>query len=66
MISPNQPALTRDEHSQAVLNTDVAALNKYKSERALYRKVQKLSAELVEIKKCMSRLSERLENIESK
>ena len=62
----NQHSLIRDENTQAVLNTDVVALNKYKSERALYRKVEMLSNELVEIKMCMSRLCERLEQIESK
>lgn len=58
--------LVRDENSQAVVNTDLAALNKYKSERTLYRKVEMLSSELVDIKKCMTRLNERLEKIESK
>lgn len=57
--------LLRDQNSQAVINTDLAALNKYKSERTLYRKVEMLSNELVEIKKCMTRLNERLEKIES-
>ena len=50
----------------AVLNTDVAALNKYKSERALYRKVAKLTSELEEIKAIVMSLSERLDNIENK
>lgn len=57
--------LLRDEHSRAIINTDLAALNKYKSQRTLYRKVEMLSTELVEIKKCMARVNERLENIES-
>lgn len=57
--------LVRDQNSQAVINTDLAALNKYKSERTLHRKVEMLSNELVEIKKCMTRLNERLEKIES-
>lgn len=57
--------LHRDQNSQAVINTDLAALNKYKSERTLYRKVEMLSHELVEIKECMTRLNERLEKIES-
>ena len=66
MIPSMRQTLIRDEHSQAVVNTDLVALNKYKSERALYRKVERLSNELVEIKMCMSRLCERLEQIESK
>jgi len=55
----------RDNHSQAVLSTDAAALNKYKAERALYRKVSSLSKELEEVKMCLVRLSERLDQIEN-
>ena len=36
----------RHRDSKAVLNTDVAALNKYKQERALHTKVTKLSNEV--------------------
>ena len=56
----------RDQASKAIIKTDLAALNKYKTERALYRKVEKLTIELVEIKLCLSRLNERLEKIENK
>tara|TARA_B110000977_G_scaffold182421_1_gene244062 strand:+ start:240 stop:434 length:195 start_codon:yes stop_codon:yes gene_type:complete len=58
-------ALIRDENTRAVLNTDVAALNKYKSERALYRKVEKLTKELVEVKQCLTQISARLDKIEN-
>jgi hypothetical protein len=58
-------ALIRDENSSAVLNTDMAALNKYKSERALYRKVESLTKDLVEIKQCLIHISDRLEKIEN-
>ena len=58
-------ALVRDENSNAVLNTDIAALNKYKSERALYRKVESLTKELVEIKQFLIHISNRLEKIEN-
>lgn len=58
-------ALIRDENSSAVLNTDMAALNKYKSERALYRKVESLAKELVEMKQCLIHISTRLEKIEN-
>ena len=58
-------ALVRDENSNAVLNTDIAALNKYKSERALYRKVESLTKELVEMKQCLIHISNRLEKIEN-
>ncbi len=56
----------RDRASKAIINSDLAALNKYKTERALYRKVEMLTIELVEIKLCLSRLNERLEKIENK
>lgn len=56
----------RDQASKAIINSDLAALNKYKTERALYRKVEMLTIELVEIKLCLSRLNERLEKIENK
>ena len=58
-------AYVRDENSNAVLNTDVAALNKYKSERALYRKVESLTKELTLVKATLIRVSERLEQIEN-
>jgi wobble nucleotide-excising tRNase len=57
-------ALARDE-SGAVLNTDVVALNKYKSERALYRKVDQLTKELVNVKACLKRLSDKIDQIEN-
>lgn len=58
-------ALVRDQHSQAVLNTDVAALNKYKKERALYRQVESLTKELEKVKKCLNNVCEKLDKIES-
>lgn len=58
-------SLIRDENTHAVLNTDVAALNKYKSERALYRKVENLTKELVEVKLCLTQISARLDKIEN-
>jgi len=60
-----QAHYARDENSKAVLNTDAAALNKYKTERALYRTVAKLTEELEEVKSCLMRLSERLDKIEN-
>jgi hypothetical protein len=57
-------AYVRDEVSHAVLNTDVAALNKYKSERALYRKVEVLSKELTMVRETLWRVSARLEKLE--
>jgi len=58
-------ALVRDD-SGAVINTDIQALNKYKLERALYRKVDKLQSELNEAKACLKRLSDRVDKIEKR
>lgn len=57
-------ALRRDENSGAVINTDVTALNKYKQERALYRKVEQLIRDCDEIKQCLKNVNKRLEKIE--
>jgi hypothetical protein len=59
-------ALKRDENSGAVVNTDVAALNKYKQERALHRKIERLTNECDEVKQCLENISNRLETIEKK
>ena len=57
--------LKRDKHSNAVLNTDVAGLNKYKQERKLYRSVVNLTNEVEEIKETMARIEFRLNKIEN-
>jgi hypothetical protein len=56
----------RDTKTAAVLNTDVAALNKYKQERALYQKVQTLSTEVNMMKDLLSTVTQRLEKLENK
>lgn len=58
-------ALIRDQHSQAIINTDLTALNKYKQERALYRKVSSLTKELELVKLKLQQVCERLDKIES-
>ena len=57
---------TRDEHSQAILNVDAEALNKYKRERSYYRKVDQMQKDINEIKKCISSMCQRMEKIESR
>lgn len=59
-------ALRRDQNSGAIVNTDVAALNKYKQERALHRKIEQLSKDCAEVKQCLKDVHQRLENIEKK
>ena len=56
----------RDPKTNAILNTDVAALNKYKQDRALHRKVESLSREVGEIKNLLNSVCDRLEKIETK
>lgn len=57
--------IQRHKISNAVLNTDAAALNKYKMEKQLHRKVERLSKEVVEIKACLARIEEKLEKVEN-
>jgi hypothetical protein len=58
--------IKRDGNSGAVLNTDVAALNKYKVERNYYRKVDKLQDDILEIKRSIISIYERIEKLENK
>lgn len=57
---------TRDSNSNAILNNDAAALNKYKQERALQRNVTALAQEVSDIKVCLAGICERLDLIEKK
>lgn len=56
--------IRRDSKTRALINNDVQALNKYKQERALYQKVEKLSTEVVEIKQLLVTVTQRLDDIE--
>ena len=55
----------RDKKTNAILNTDVAALNKYKQDRALHRKVETLSQEVQEIRALITSVAQRLEKLEN-
>lgn len=57
--------LVRDEKSNAILNTDVQSLNKYKAERAFRRKVESLSKEVKDLKEMLEKVCEKLDNIEN-
>lgn len=59
-----RPNLARHEESRAVINTDVVALNKYKQERALHRKIEQLSKDMVDVKRRLQNIDERLDRIE--
>lgn len=54
----------RDERSNAILNTDVQSLNKYKAERAFRRKVENLSKEVSDLKEMLEKICEKLDQIE--
>jgi len=56
----------RDEKSKAVLNTDKAALNKYKIERSYYRKVDVIQQDILEIKRSLITIWEKIEELENK
>jgi len=55
----------RHQKSNAVIATDVAALNKYKMERKLHRQVKSLTQELEEVKITLARVCEKLEKVEN-
>lgn len=56
----------RDPNSNAVINTDIEALNKYKVERAYYRKVDRLHEDIIEIKRSIISLYQKIEKLESR
>ena len=58
--------INRDKTSGAILNTDAAALNKYKVERSFYRKVDRIQTDLLDIKKSILDILQRLEKVEEK
>ncbi len=58
--------INRDKNTGAILNTDAAALNKYKVERSFYRKVDKIQTDLLDIKRSILDIYERIEKLEEK
>jgi hypothetical protein len=58
-------AISRDPNSKAVISTDLEALNKYKIERSYYRKVERMQQDLVEIKRSIITIYERIEKLEN-
>ena len=50
----------------AVINTDIEALNKYQVERSYYRKVDKLQNDILEIKRSIITIYEKIEKLETK
>jgi hypothetical protein len=56
--------MIRDNSSKALINNDVASLNKYKIERDKLRQYDRLRQDVIEIKKTLSSLCERLDKID--
>lgn len=57
--------LVRDQNSNAILNTDVQSLNKYKAERAFRKKVESLTKEVNDLKEMLEKVCEKLDKIEN-
>jgi len=58
-------AIKRDPKTNAILNTDIESLNKYKIERTYYRKVDRLQQDILEIKQSIISIYERIEKLEN-
>jgi|TARA_R110000803_G_scaffold202042_2_gene267015 hypothetical protein len=58
--------INRDLQTGAILNTDAAALNKYKVERNFYRKVDRIQTDLLDIKRSIIDIYERIEKLEER
>jgi hypothetical protein len=56
--------MIRDSRTNALINTDIQALNKYKAERNQVRKIEQLSKELEQIKVILCRVCETIERLE--
>jgi hypothetical protein len=56
--------MIRDEKTNALINTDIVSLNKYKIERDKIRKMTQLTYEVKEIKTILASVCERLDRIE--
>jgi|TARA_B110000908_G_C10135965_1_gene394472 hypothetical protein len=56
--------ILRDRQSGAILNTDAAALNKYKLERKQIRQTDKITSDLLDIKRSIIDIYERIEKLE--
>jgi|TARA_B110000285_G_scaffold61198_1_gene70353 hypothetical protein len=56
--------ILRDRQSGAILNTDAAALNKYKLERKQMRQTDKITSDLLDIKRSIIDIYERIEKLE--
>jgi|TARA_A100001015_G_scaffold209035_1_gene233969 uncharacterized protein (UPF0297 family) len=57
--------MKRDQKTGAVLSTDAASLNKYKVERSYMRKVDRIQTDLLDIKRSIIEIYQRIEKLEN-
>jgi hypothetical protein len=58
--------IKRDIYNKAVIATDAEALNKYKTDRLYYRKINMIQDDMVEIKETVFNICKRIEALEKK
>lgn len=58
--------MIRDMHSKALVETDVAELQKYRKEKKRDKEFQQLRDEIRALKACINSISEKLNKIESR
>jgi len=58
--------MKRDPNSRASISTDLEALNKYKTERLYYKRVDRLQSDISEIQSTLVRICERIDALEKK
>lgn len=63
MINQN---VKRDVESKAILSTDSSALNKYKAERMMHRKLDRLENDVHEIQSTLANICDRIDKLENK
>ena len=57
--------MIRDTYSKALVETDVAELQRYRKEKNRDKEFQQLKHEIRALKACINNISEKLEKIES-
>lgn len=58
--------MIRDRHSKALIETDVAELRKYRSQKKKDREFQEIKKDVHELRDCINKICERIQKIEAK
>jgi hypothetical protein len=58
--------MIRDKHSKALVETDIAELQKYRKEKKREKELLELKREVSSIKECINSLAETIKKIEAK